>query len=134
MVEPNGSALHSLPLTMTIEALPHDSPSLVVVEQVNIWKSQHWRNQPSHEADGWCWFPTQVDVPTTVADSVDVVHVNLTDGGRGRLVTESNRTVPADGWDDDPAEEDDRMSEADVGVRKSPRKMMFHSVFQEWPV
>ena len=27
--------------------------------------------------------------------------------------TESNRTVPADGWDDGPAEEDDRISEAD---------------------
>ena len=47
---------------------------------------------------------------------MDVVHVNLTDGDVGALSdTESNRTVPADGWDDDPAEEDDRMSEADVG-------------------
>ena len=48
--------------------------------------------------------------------SVDVVHLNLTDGEVGALSdTESNRTVLADGWDDDPAEEDDRMSEADVG-------------------
>ena len=29
--------------------------------------------------------------------------------------TESNKTVLADGWDDDPAEEDDRISEADAG-------------------
>ena len=37
-------------------------------------------------------------VPTTVPDSVDVVHVNLTDGEVGALSdTESNRTVPS-GW------------------------------------
>ena len=55
-------------------------------------------------------------MPPTVPDSVDVVHVNLTDGEVAAMSdTESNRTVPADGWDDDPAEEDDRMSEADVG-------------------
>ena len=47
-----------------------------------------------------------------MSDSVDVVHVNLDDGDVGPLSdTESNRTVPADGWDDDPAEEDDRMVE-----------------------
>ena len=77
--------------------------------------SQHWRNQPSHEADAWCWFHPR-KCPHTVPNSVDVVHVDLTDGEvEGALSdTDSNRTVPADGWDDDPAGEDDRMSEADV--------------------
>ena len=121
VVEPDGSALHSEALTTAVDdddcGTAHDSPSLVVVEPSQQFGRFTVLAEPTKPRSRRLVLvsSTQVDVPTTVPDSVDVVHVNLTDGDVGALSdTESNRTFPADGWDDDPAEEDDRMSEADV--------------------
>ena len=59
---------------------------------------------------------TQVDpVPPTVAGQCGRRACQSDRRRGGRPVRHrSNRTVPVDGWNDD-AEEDDRMSEADVG-------------------
>ena len=126
VVEPEGSARHSgrfAALATTVDDddcdTAHDSPSLVIVEPSQQFGRFTALAEPTKPQCRRLVLvsSTLVDlVPTTVPDSVDVVHVNLNVGEVGALSdTESNRTVPADGWDDDPAEEDDRMSEADVG-------------------
>ena len=120
VVEPEGSARHSgrfAALATTVDDddcdTAHDSLSLVVVEPNQQFGRFTALAEPTKPQCRRLVLvsSTQVDpVPTTVPDSVDVVHVNLTVGEVGALSdTESNRTVPADGWDDDPAEEDDRM-------------------------
>ena len=91
VVEPGGSALHSGALTTAIEdddrGTAHDNPSLVLLGQVNNFTALAEPTKPRSRRLVLV-SSTQVDVPTTVPDSVDVVHVNLTDGEVGALPRE----------------------------------------------
>ena len=142
VVEPGGSAFHSGALTTAIEdddrGTAHDSRLGVVgpIQQFGRFTTLAEPTKPRSRRLVLV-SSTQVDMPTTVPDSVDVVHVNLTDGDVGALSdTESNRTVPADGTMTLRKKTTgcQKLMWVSLGVRKSLRKTMFYSVFQGWPL
>ena len=84
VVELDGCALHSGALTTDVDTA-HDT-SLVVVEPSQQFGRFTTLAEPTKPRSRLVLVSsTQVDVPTTVPDSVDVVHVNLTDRDVGAL-------------------------------------------------
>ena len=93
VVEPDGCARHSGRFAALATAVDddvcdtaHDSPSLVVVEPSQQFGRFTALAEPTKPRSGRVVLvsSTQVDpAPPTVPDSVDVVHVNLTDGEVG---------------------------------------------------